>query len=178
MVRPVILGLAAIPGVAAVLLIAVPMLTQTEIPYSAANPDDRLELEYARHHLATVSFGITDRVGSQKSEILRISEDGAATYALIEGGVSLPEKRFALDGEQMLRLTAFVKETGIASIPADSFPVREGSTDYLRSVLDVTLNGQHRRIIWPEQNATDAFVPPLLAQLEEKLDGIVAAAGE
>jgi len=176
MVKPVVLVLAAIPGIVAV-LIAVPMLTQVEIPYSAANPDDRLELEYTRHQLTTVSFGITERVGSERSEILRISPDGGATYGVIENGQALPEKRFSLSEEQMLRITAFVKETGIVSIPAESFPVREGQTDYTRSTLKVILNGQHKQISWPGQNVTDSFIPPIITQLEVKMWEIMQLAG-
>ena len=172
MVKPVILGLAAIPGIVAI-MIAVPMLTQTEIPFSAANPNDRLELEYTKHQLKTISFGVTERVGSEKSEILKIHSNGDATYTIIESGQNLPEKKFKLDEQNMLRLTAFIKETGIISIPTESFPAREGETDYQKSLLKITLNGQHKQINWPDQNATDNFIPPLITQLEVKLDEIL-----
>ncbi len=177
MVRPVILGLAAVPAIVAA-VIAVPMLTQTEIPFSAANPNDRLELEYTKHQIRTVSFGLTERVGSEKSEILKVGQDGDATYVVIESGQSLPEKKFRLDGEQMLRLTALIKETGIVSIPTESFPARDGQTEYQKSTLKINLNGQQKQINWPDQNATDSFVPPLITHLEEKLDEIVDLAGE
>ena len=175
MVKPVVLVLAAIPGLVAV-AIAVPMLTQTEIPFSAATPNDRLELEYTRHHLKRVSFGVTDRVGSERSEILKIASDGSSTYSVIDGGRSLPERGFDLSDGQMLRLTAFIKETGVAAIPAESFPVQGDATEYQKSVLKITLNGQHRQLSWPEQNATDRFIPPIITQLEAELDGLLEAA--
>jgi len=177
MVKPVVLGLAAIPGIIAV-MIAVPMLTQTEIPFSAATPNDRLEIEYSKHQITTISFGVTERVGSQKSEVLKIRENGDATYTVVESGQSLPEKKFKLDDGQMLRLTAFIKETGIVSVPTESFPVREGATDYEKSILRISLNGEHKQINWPNQTATDSFIPPLIGQLEVKLDEVLDLAGE
>ena len=172
MVKPIILVLAAIPGIVA-MAIAVPMLTQTEIPFSAATPNDKLELKYTVHHLKTVSFGVTEHVASVKSEVLHIKYNGEATYTVIESGQSLPEKKFRLDSEQMLRLTAFIKETGVVSIPTESFPTRSNETDYQKSVLMVNLNGEQQQISWPEQNATDAFVPPIITQLSIKLDDIL-----
>ncbi len=177
MVKPIVLILAALPGIVA-MAIAIPMLTQAEIPFSAANPNDRLELEYTKHNLRTISFGVTERVGSERSEILQIKENGDATYVVIESGQSLPDKKFKLDDDRMLGLTAFIKETGIASIPIDSFPVRDGETDYQKSILKVNLNGQQNQISWPDQNATDAFIPPIIDQLEVKLAGILTLAGE
>ena len=47
-----------------------------------------------------------------------------------------------------------IKETGFMEIPSDSFPVSEGISDYQKSVIKVTLNGQERQINWVEQNAT------------------------
>ena len=69
MVKPIVIVAASIPAIIA-LLIAIPLLTQPEIPYSAANPNDRIELEYTKHDLKKVSFGVTERAGSQKTEIL------------------------------------------------------------------------------------------------------------
>lgn len=177
MVKPIVLVLAALPGLVA-MAIAVPMLTQPEIPFSAANPNDRLDLEYTKHSLRTISFGVTERVGSERTETLQIGQNGDATYAVIESGQSLPEKKFRLDEDRMLGLTAFIKETGIASIPIESFPVRSGEESYQKSSVRITLNGEQNQISWPDQNATDSFIPPIITQLEIKLDGILDLAGE
>ncbi len=174
MVKPVILAVAAIPAIFAI-MISVPMLTKTEIPYSAANPTDSISLEYTTHQLKTISFGVTERVGSVKSEILTVENDGAATYTLIQHGTSEPEKKFRVDEATMRKLTAFIKETGIVSIPTESFPVTGDISEYQKSTLKITLNDYDTQISWPEQNATDSFIPPLLTQIELELDDIVDA---
>ena len=48
MVRPIILVLGAIPAVIAALF-AIPLLTNPEIPFSAAVPEDNIEIEYTVH---------------------------------------------------------------------------------------------------------------------------------
>ncbi len=68
MVKPIIIAVGAIPAILA-LLIAVPLITKSEIPFSASNPNDVIELEYTKHQLKKISFGITERQVAQKSEI-------------------------------------------------------------------------------------------------------------
>ena len=75
--------------------------------------------------------------------------------------------------EKLRKLTAMIKETGFMEIPTDSFPVREGTDEYQKSTIKVTLNGQTRQIHWPEQNATDHFVPPIITRIETELDQII-----
>ena len=50
MAKPVYFLLGAIPVVVA-LLIAVPLITKNEIPMSAANSNDKIEIEYTKHQL-------------------------------------------------------------------------------------------------------------------------------
>ena len=45
MVKPVMIGVAAIPVILAVLVV-IPMLTMEEIPTSAINPNDNLYIEF------------------------------------------------------------------------------------------------------------------------------------
>ena len=82
MVKPLYLALGAIPVIVA-LLISVPLLTKNEIPISAANSFDNIEIEYTKHQLKKVSYGVTERVGAQKTEILFIKNNG-----LIRGTVT------------------------------------------------------------------------------------------
>ena len=171
MVKPVILIIAAIPAIFAI-MISIPMLTQTEIPYSAANSSDSISIDYTRHHLQTVSFGVTEHIGAVKTEILTIANDGAAVYTLIQDGQFEPEKKFNVDKQTMRKLTAFIKETGIISIPTESFPVKDNVTQYKKSTLHITLNGHDKKISWPEQNATQIFIPPIITQFELELDAV------
>ncbi len=172
MVRPVLLALGAIPAIAA-LLIAVPLVTKTEVPFSAANPSDTIEFEYTRHQLQKVSFGITERTAASKTEILVIKPDGRLTYTATEGGDLRPPVESALGKERLERLKAIVKETGFITIPAEPFPIMENVTEYQKSSVKITLNGQTNQIHWPEQGATEKFIPPIITMVEAYLDRII-----
>jgi hypothetical protein len=173
MVKPVILIVGSIPVIFA-LLIAIPMITQLEIPFSAANPNDIIQFEYTKHQLKQVSFGVTERVGAQKSEILSIQNNGDVRYTVTEDGVTSPDKLSKLDGEKIKKLTALIKETGFMSIPSESFPVIDDVNEYQKSSLKITLNGQVKQIHWPEQNATEKFIPPIITIVESELDQIIS----
>ena len=75
MVKPIMIAIGAIPAIIAI-LIAIPLLTQPEIPFSAANPNDKIEIEYTKHQLKKISYGVTERVGAEKTEIFSIKNDG------------------------------------------------------------------------------------------------------
>jgi len=172
MVRPVVLIIGAIPIIFA-LLIAIPMVTQLEIPRSAVVPEDEIEIEYTKHQLRVVSFGLTQRTGSEFTEILTVKNDGEIRYSVVDEGFPQPEKKSRIDKEKLKKLTAIIKETGFMQIPTESFPVREDVEEYQKSTIKVTLNGKTRQIHWPEQNATDEFVPPIITLVESELDQII-----
>ena len=172
MVKPIVLVAGSIPAIIAI-LIAIPLVTQPEIPFSAANPNDKIEFEYTKHDLKKVSFGVTERAGSQKTEILSIKYDGSIRYTLIDQGVAQPDKRSKIDDAKLLKLTAMIKETGFITIPSESFPIRDDVDEYQKSTLKITLNGVVNQIHWPEQNATDKFVPPIITMVEAELDQII-----
>ncbi|MCE2614728.1 MAG: hypothetical protein LVO36_02365 [Nitrosopumilus sp. (ex Thoosa mismalolli)] len=177
MVKTFHLVLGAIPVIIA-LLISVPMLTKNEIPISAANSFDTLEIEYTKHQLKKLSYGVTERVGAEKTEILSIKNDGALKYSITEQGYLQPDKRSKLDESQLNKIKALIKETGFMSIPSESFPVLEDVTEYQKSNVKVTLNGRVNQIHWPEQNATDGFIPPIITMVETELDQIISEISE
>ena len=177
MVRPLHLALGAIPVVVA-LLISIPMLTKVEVPISAANPFDRIDIEYTKHQLKKISYGITERVGAQKTEILTIKNDGQAKYSVSEGGYIQPDVRSKLDEAKLNKIRALIKETGFMEIPPESFAIRENVTEYQKSNVKVTLNGRVNQIHWPEQDATDGFVPPIVTMVESELDQIIRDIGK
>ena len=96
MVKPIHYALGAIPVIVA-LLISVPMLTKNEIPISAANSFDYIEIEYTKHQLKKISFGVTERVTAQKTEILYIKNNGDIKYSVTELGYLQPDIRSKLD---------------------------------------------------------------------------------
>jgi len=172
MVKPIIIAVGAIPAILA-LLIAVPLITKSEIPFSASNPNDVIELEYTKHQLKKISFGVTERLVAQKSEILLVKNDGDLRYTVIEDGITKPDNLSDLDDETLKKLRALIKETGFISIPNESFPIIDDVKEYQKSSLKITLNGVVNQIHWPEQNATEKFVPPIITMVESELDHII-----
>ncbi len=171
MVKPIILVLAAIPAIVAILIV-IPLITRSDIPYSAANPNDVIEIEYAKYQLKKISFGVTERIGAQKTEILIIKNDGEIKYTVTEDGYPKPDISSHLDNQKLRTLKALIKETGFISIPSESFPIRDNVTDFQKSNIKITLNGRINQINWPEQNATDKFIPPIISMVESQLDKI------
>ena len=172
MVKPIVLAIGAIPAIIA-LLIAVPLITKPDIPFSAANPNDTIEIEYTKHQLKKISFGVTEREGAQKTEILQIKNNGEVKYAVTKEGYPQPDIKSELSEEKIRKLTALIKETGFIEIPSESFPVKEDVADYKKSNVKITLNGQIKQIHWPEQNATEKFIPPIISMVESQLDEII-----
>ena len=177
MVKPIYLALGAIPVIVA-LLISVPLLTKNEIPMSAANSADKIEIEYTKHQLKKISYGVTERTGSQKTEILFIKNDGNLKYSVTEQGYLQPDIRSKLDDKKLEKIKALIKETGFISIPSESFSILENVTDYQKSNVKITLNGRVNQIHWPEQNATSDFIPPIITMVESELDKIISEIGE
>ncbi|PIW31761.1 MAG: hypothetical protein COW27_05905 [Nitrosopumilales archaeon CG15_BIG_FIL_POST_REV_8_21_14_020_37_12] len=172
MVKPIILAIGAIPAIVAI-LIAIPLVTKPDIPFSASTSYDTLEIEYTKHQLKKISHGVTERVASQQTEILVIKNDGEIKYTFTEQGYPNPDIKSKLDDDKHKKLKALIKETGFMAIPSESFPVLENVTDYQKSNVKVTLNGKVNQIHWPEQNATSKFIPPIITMVESQLDQII-----
>ena len=177
MVKPIVLVIAAIPAIIAI-LIAIPLITKSDIPYSASNPNDVVEIEYTKHQLKKISFGVTERIGAQKTEILLIKNNGEIKYTVIEDGYPKPDVKSNIDDQKLRKLKALIKETGFISIPSESFPIRDNVTDFQKSNIKITLNGRVNQINWPEQNATDKFIPPIILMVESQLDKIAEQISE
>jgi len=177
MAKPVYFLLGAIPVVVA-LLIAVPLITKNEIPVSAANSNDKIEIEYTKHQLKKISNGITERIGAQKTEILLIKNDGDIKYTITEKGYPQPDIKSKIDQKKLDKIKALIKETGFISIDSNSFSVFENITDYQKSSVKITLNGRVNQIHWPELNATSDFIPPIINMVESELDKIMSEISE
>ena len=177
MVKPVYLVLGAVHVIAALLLVT-PLLLKNEIPTSASNYTDNVEIEYTKHQLKKISYGVTERTGAQKTEILYIKNDGELKYSVTENGYLKPDVRSQLDEAKLNKIKALIKETGFIAIPSESFPVMENVTEYQKSNVKVTLNGKVNQIHWPQQNATEGFIPPIITMVESELDQIMSEIGE
>ncbi len=177
MVKPIHFALGAIPVIVA-LLISVPLITKNEIPISASNSFDYLEIEYTKHQLKKISNSVTERIGAQKTEILYIKNDGSIKYSVTELGYLQPDIRSKLDEKKLNKIRALIKETGFIAIPSESFSIIESVTEYQKSNVKVTLNGEVNQIYWPEQNATSQFIPPIITMVEYELDQIISKISE
>jgi hypothetical protein len=164
MVKPIHYALGAIPVIVA-LLISVPLITKNEIPISAANSFDYLEIEYTKHQLKKISNSY-------------IKNDGTLKYSVTELGYLQPDIRSKLDEKKLNKIRALIKETGFIAIPSESFSIIESVTEYQKSNVKVTLNGEVNQIYWPEQNATSQFIPPIITMVEYELDQIISKISE
>jgi hypothetical protein len=177
MVKPVYFILGAIPVIVAILL-ALPLVTKNEIPVSASNSFDKIEIEYTKHQLKKISNGIAERTGSEKTEIILIKNDGEIKYTVTEKGYPQPDIKSKIDEQQLNKIKALIKETGFISIDPNSFSVFQNVTDFQKSSVKVTLNGRVNQVHWPESSATADFIPPIITMVESELDKVMSEFSE
>ena len=173
MVKPLILAVGAIPVLFAI-LIMVPMVTTPETPIPAINPNDTIEIEYTKHNLTTVSFGVTEKTAATDTQILTIKNDGTIKYNEIKEGNEQSQITSSISNQQLQKLTALIKETGFMSIPKQPFPIMDDVGDYTKSTIKITLNGNETQIFWPEQDATEKLIPPIITMIESELEQIIS----
>ena len=172
MVKPVILAISAIPVIFAILIV-VPMVTMTDIPISAINSNDNVNIEFTKHDLRVVSFGVTDKTIADSTQVLTIDNDGAVQYTEVKDGVNQSLLKSSISDAQLQKLTAMIKETGFMSIPKESFPIKEDVESYTKFTVKITLNDARTQIFWPDQYATEKFIPPIVTAVEDELVGII-----
>ena len=172
MIKPILLFAGAVPVILAVLII-IPLITSTEIPRVAIDPDDNVQIEFTKHELIKSSFGVTERFGAKQTEIISIENDGSIIYSLIDNGVPAPEKNSSIDDATKMKLAAMIKETGFLAIPSDSFSVRDDINEFVKFGVKITYNGEVSQLYWPEQDATEEFIPPMMVMVQEELESIM-----
>jgi len=172
MVKPIILAIGAIPVIFAILIV-VPMVTMEEIPTSAINSNDKIHVEFTKHELRMVSFGVTDKTVADSTQVLTIDNDGAVQYTEVKDGVNQSLIKSSISDAQLQKLTAMIKETGFMSIPKESFPIKENVESYTKFTVKITLNAARTQIFWPDQDATEKFIPPIVTAVEDELVGII-----
>jgi len=173
MTRLLLLLLGAIPVLAAIFIV-LPQITKPEIPITAADSNDVISIEYSKQHLKKVIFGLTESIGAQKTELLTIQNDGNVRYSVTINGYPEPDIKYTIEKPMMKKLTALIKETGFMQIPKDSFSIRNDVDEFEKFGVKITLNGKSKSIQWPQQNATDEFIPPLIDAVKSELDGIIS----
>jgi len=159
MVKPIILAIGAIPVILAILIV-IPMVTMEEIPTSAIYSYDKIQIEFTKHDLRIVSYGVTDKTIADNTQVLTIENDGTVQYTEIRDGVNKSQFTSSISNEQLQKLSAMIKETGFMSIPKESFPIKDDVESYTKFTVKITLNDAKTQIFWPEQDATEKFVTP------------------
>ena len=173
MVKPIILAIGSIPVILAILIV-IPMVTMEEIPTSAINSNDNVYIEFTKHDLRIVSFGVTEKSVADMTQVLIIDNDGNVQYTEVKDGVNQSLVKSSISNEQLQKLTAMIKETGFMSIPKESFPIKEDVESYTKFTVKITLNDARTQIFWPEQDATEKFIPPIVTAVESELVGIIS----
>ena len=172
MVKPILILAGMIPIILAILIVT-PLITTPEIPIIAIDTDDNVEIEFTKHELIKSSFGVTERFGAKQTEIISIQNDGSIKYSLIKNNISEPEKNSSINTATKMKLTAMIKETGFLAIPTDSFTIRDDINEFVKFGVKITYNGEVSQLYWPEQNATEKFIPPMITMIEEELESIM-----
>ena len=173
MVKPIIIAIGAIPALFAI-LIMVPMVTMPDTPTSAINPSDTIKIEYTKHDLAIISFGVTEKTVSANTQILTIKNDRTIEYnVIIDDGSTQSHLTSTISNQNLEKISALIKETGFMSIPKEPYPVMDDVNDYTKYTIKITLNGNETQIFWPEQNATEKLIPPIITMIESELDEII-----
>ena len=172
MVKPFVIGIAAIPVILAILIV-IPMVTMEEVPTSAINSYDNIHIEFTKHDLRLVSFGVTDKTLADSTQVLIIENDGVVQYTEIRDGANQSQIKSSINEAQLQKLSAMIKETGFMSIPKESFPIKDDVESYTKFTVKITLNDARTQIFWPDQDATEKFIPPIVTAVEDELVGII-----
>ncbi len=172
MVKPILIVGGAIPIILAIIIV-IPLVTAPEIARTAIDPSDESEIEFTTHQLRNISPGITDRITSDQTEIIVIKTDGTVTYSITKDGKVSPPKTIKIDNSQRMKLVAMIKETGFLSIPFESFSIKDGIESYQKFGLKITLNENTNQLYWPEPDATEQMIPPIITMVQEELELIM-----
>ena len=107
MVKPIILAIGAIPVILAILIV-IPMVTMEEIPISAINSYDNVYIEFTKHDLRVVSFGVTEKSVADMTRVLIIENDGSVQYTEVKDGVNQSLIKSSISDAQLQKLTAMI----------------------------------------------------------------------
>ena len=159
--------------IAIAIIIVIPLVTAPEIANTAIDPLDESEIEFTVHQLRNISPGIIDRLTAEQTEIIVIKNDGTVNYTITKDGTVSPEKTIKIDESKRMKLVAMIKETGFLSIPFESFSIKDDIESYQKFGLKITLNENSNQLYWPEPDATDQMIPPIITMVQEELELIM-----
>ena len=59
------------------------------------------------------------------------------------------------------------------AIPFDSFVIKDEISDFVKYGVKITYNEKINQLFWPEQEATDQLIPPIITEVEIELESIL-----
>ena len=98
------------------LVIAIPKISPGGEQIST-NTISVMRVEFIKEDIKRVSYGVTERAGAIKSEILVIDEKGKAFYDLKVDGEKGVDIRFKVSSQDIKRLKGLITDTGFMHIP-------------------------------------------------------------
>ncbi|AIF83301.1 hypothetical protein NTE_01230 [Candidatus Nitrososphaera evergladensis SR1] len=165
MVNKFVFVIAGIVIVMAV-LIALPSVSQQPAAQDVT-------IEYNRQHL-TKTGGL---LVATQLETLTIDKDGSGTYTKTdprEKNMPVPQ-RFSLSREEFAKIKGLVLETGFMDVPKTDYPQSENASNFASYTLAVKTADKQKTISWVEPDAYDGTIPPLITNVGNQLDGIIAS---
>ena len=67
----------------------------------------------------------------------------------------------------------YKRQTGFLSIPFESFSIKDDIESYQKFGLKITLNENSNQLYWPEPDATEQMIPPIITMVQEELELIM-----
>ena len=153
------------------LAIAVPKISPGD--QAATNTPTDMRISFVKEDMKRVSFGVTENIGSQKSETLIINNDGTAFYTRSVEGEKGSQAKFQVDGQELKRIRALITETGFMQIPKEQFEPRDNVTEFTRYTLTASFGSSAKTVQWVDESSSKDTVPALLTMIKETLLGTV-----
>ncbi|MFY3740315.1 MAG: hypothetical protein HMLIMOIP_000752 [Candidatus Nitrosomirales archaeon] len=135
----------------------------------ATNTPTEMRISFVKEDMKRVSFGVTENIGSQKSETLIINNDGTAFYTLSVEGEKGSQTKFQVDGQELKRIRALITETGFMQIPKEQFDPSDNATEFTRYTLTATFGSSTKTIQWVNEESSKDSVPALLTRLKDSM---------
>lgn len=167
MVNKFVFAIAGIVVVMAV-LIALPNVSQQPAPQQ-----QDVTIEYNRQHMAkTGGLLVTTQL-----ETLTIDKDGSATYTKTDPRQSgaPAQRQLLLSSDELARIKGLVLETGFMDIPKTEYPQSQSASDFASYSLSVKTPDRQKTVNWVEPDAYDGTIPPLITNIGNQLDDIIAS---
>mgnify|MGYP004144857101 CR=1 FL=1 len=169
--KKILIGITIIP-IIIMLVIAIPKISPGGEQIST-NTISVMRVEFIKEDIKRVSYGVTERAGAIKSEILVIDEKGKAFYDLKVDGEKGVDIRFKVSSQDIKRLKGLITDTGFMHIPKSEFAVKNNKSEFTRYKLNVSLDNQAKTVQWVDQSASKDFVPPLLTMMSDAITKII-----